>query len=87
MNFAEVIELHRTVATFCVENLDDRPKLGVYDIQSKDQGYFLSIKTNSNNNAFHDFLRSIAKARKLEIRNFRGYLIIHSVGVWGLHEN
>jgi hypothetical protein len=87
MNFAEVMELHRAVTAFCLKNSEDHPKLGVYDIQSKDQGYILCVKPNSTNDRFLNFLKNIAKTRKLELNKFRGYFVIHSFGGWTLREN
>ena len=88
MNFTEVMELHRAVAAFCVKNLvDDHPKLGVYDIQSKDQGYILCIKANSTSDGFVDFLRTLAHTHRLELGQFRGYFVIHSFIGWSLREN
>jgi hypothetical protein len=87
MNFAEVMELHRAVTAFCLKNSEHYPKLGVYDIQSKDQGYILCVKPNSGNEKFLGFLKTIAKARKLEVGKFRGYFVIHSFGGWILREN
>jgi hypothetical protein len=87
MNFDEVMELHRVVSAFCSENLDVPTKLGVYDIQSRDLGYILFIKTSSNSGEFRDFLKSVIQARKLELGRFRGNLVIHSSGIWSLLEN
>jgi len=87
MNFTEVIDLHRAVADFCLKNLDDNPKLGIYDIQSREQGYILCIKTKSTNDDFVDFLKTIAHARSLELGKFRGYFVIHSFIGWSLREN
>jgi hypothetical protein len=87
MNFTEVMDLHRAVAAFCLKNLDDHPKLGVYDIQNKEQGYILCIKAKSTSDGFIDFLKTTAQSRKLELGKFRGYFVIHSFIGWSLREN
>jgi hypothetical protein len=87
MNFTEVMELHRAVTAFYSKNSGDRPKLCVYDNQSRDQGYILCIKANPNSSTFMDFIKDMAMARRLEIKKFRGYFVIHSYGEWNLREN
>jgi hypothetical protein len=87
MNFNEVMALHRAVAAFCLQNAEQYPKLGVYDIQSKDLGYFLCVKANSSSVGFLSFLKATAQAQRLELRRFRGYFVLHSSGVWDLRED
>jgi hypothetical protein len=87
MNFDEVMELHRAVTAFCLQNSRNYPKLGVYDIQSRDLGYFLCVKANSCNDGFLEFLKTIAKVHLLELRRFRGYFVLHSLGGWDLRED
>ena len=65
MDFVEVMNLHRAVAEFCLNTLEDRPKLGVYDIQNREQGYILCIKTKSTSSNFVDFLKQLTQANKL----------------------
>ena len=56
MNFNEVMELHRAVTDFCLQSSGNYPKLGVYDIQNRDLGYFLCVKANSASDGFLEFL-------------------------------
>jgi len=86
MNFNEVLELHSTIAAFCSKNLPDRPKLSIYDMQNNDQGYILCIRMGSTGDSFLDFLKVTARERKLEMRTFRNYFVLHSFGGLSLHE-
>jgi hypothetical protein len=86
MNFTEVMDLHRAVAGYYHKNSNHDLKLSIYHIQSREEGYLLYIKTKSNV-PFLDFLKKIAQTRKLELRTFRGFFVIHSYGDWSLRDN
>lgn len=78
MNFIEVLELHRTVTAFHDNNCQDSPRLGIFDALDQNGGYVLCIRTSSASRDYLSFLRSLAEARKLGIRHFRGCLMIYS---------
>jgi hypothetical protein len=87
MNFAEAIELHKAIAAF-LENIGARPRIGIYDIQSRDQGYILCVKETSTCNGFlRDFLKRTAQAHKLDLSTFKGYFILNSFAGISLSEN
>jgi len=78
MNFAEVLELYKNVTAFHENNCQDSPSLGIFDALDQSGGYVLCIKTSSASREYLSFLRSLAEARKLGIRHFRGCLIMYS---------
>jgi len=80
MNFNEVLELHKAVSVFHDKTPKERPKLGVFDSQNRSEGYILCIRRNGANRAFLGFLANIVQARKLAIREFRGYIVLYSTG-------
>ncbi len=82
------MELHKAITAFSPKNTADaNPKLCVYDIRILDQGYVLCVPANSASSTFMDRIRNLAKARQLEIKRFRDFYIIHSLGLWVLQEN
>jgi hypothetical protein len=86
MNFAEVLDLHRAVAAFHARNIKQTLKIGVFNLQSRDQGYVLCIKAKPENSDLQKFLERMAVERKLELRRFKGYLLVHSYGDWSLFD-
>lgn len=80
MNFNEVLDLHKAVSAFYDKTPQNRPKLSVFDMQNPAEGYILCVKGNYANAGLLRFLRDIAQVRKLGIREYRGYLVLYSVG-------
>jgi hypothetical protein len=80
MNFAEIIELLRTFSAFHETRSGNRPVLSVYDTQDKDEVYVLFVRANSASRDFLNFLNYVVETRKLGIRWFKEYLVIHSIG-------
>jgi len=78
MKFSEVLELHRTVTAFHDSHCQESPSLGIFDAIDQNGGYVLCIRTSSASRDYLSFLRSLAEARKLGIRHFRGCLMIYS---------
>ena len=76
MNFVEVMELLRAVSAFHVKAPEERPKFHVYDNQN--EGYVICTKASSVNKECLSFLKDIAEKRELGIREFEGFLIIHT---------
>ncbi len=76
MNFAEVMELLRTVSAFQVKASEESPKFRIYDNQN--EGYVVYIKASSINTECLNFLKEIIETRKLGIRESEGFLIIHT---------
>ncbi len=71
MNFAEVLALHKAVAVFHDRTPEKRPKLGVFDTQSRSEGYILCIRESCAKGDFLAFLQNVARDRNLMIREFR----------------
>lgn len=78
MNFNEVLDLHRAVSAFHSEASERLPNLCVYDTQIRGEDYVLCVRLNPENDAYVEFVKNIAAARKLEIRKFREYLMLYS---------
>jgi hypothetical protein len=79
MNFNEVLELHKAVSVFHENTPRKRPKLGVFDLQNREEGYILCVRRNGASKDFLGFLINLAETRNLSIREFRDYLILYSV--------
>ncbi len=79
MNFNEVLELLRALSAFHAEASGETPQLCVYDTQDLNEGYVLCIHKNSANDMLLSFVASVAKRRKLGIREFHGHFILYSL--------
>jgi hypothetical protein len=78
MNFVEVIDLMRTITAFQAKSLNYRPKLSVWDTQTRDNGYVLCMRKDLVNNEYLAFLTHIAETRRLAISHIENILIVFS---------
>jgi hypothetical protein len=74
MNLSEAIALLDAVSDFDFGDSYKTPKFSIYDHQT--EGFALYIKANLVNDKYRDYLKEIAKSRKIGIRESEGYLII-----------
>ncbi|MCW4017143.1 MAG: hypothetical protein NWF00_00430 [Candidatus Bathyarchaeota archaeon] len=87
MDFSKAIYLHRTITAYCSSNMLENPTLGIYDFQTGEQSYVLCVKTQTKSDSLSAFLETVAQTQKLELKKFKGYFVMHSLGGWSLHEN
>ncbi len=78
MNFLEILELHRAISSFYAGNLQECPRLGVFDFQDNLDGYVLCVKKTVVDSKFLSYLMRLANGRSLDLREFRGFLVLYS---------
>ncbi len=77
MNFVEAMELLRALSTFLPKSLRVRPNFIFYNAEK--EGYMVWVKEDSVKSDYLSFMKEIVETRHLRIRNFEGYLVIHSL--------
>jgi hypothetical protein len=72
---AKAIELLDAVSDFQFKNSEKRPKVSIYG--TRNDGYSLRVKANLVSEEYHNYLKEVAKSRKLTIRESGSYIEIY----------
>jgi hypothetical protein len=74
VNLSKAIELLDAVSNFQFLS-GKRPNVSIYGTPTN--GYNLCVKANLVSEEYRNYLKEVAKSRKLGMRESRGYLIIY----------